>query len=123
MATDFLLRFLKIAIIVTILDFIWIGGFFINHFKPMIQEVQKEPMVANPYYVVIGYIILITLVTIIIPKCSSIGEAFIIGFLIYAVYDSTNLGTLKNWDLYIASLDSLWGGVLFAVTYYIMQYI
>ena len=120
MGPDFLLNLLTVAIIVSILDFIWIGGYLLNHFRPMIERVQKEPMVVNPYYVIISYIILITLVTIIIPKCSSIEEAFLIGFLVYAVYDSTNFATLKNWDFSIALVDSLWGGVLFALTYYIM---
>jgi uncharacterized membrane protein len=120
MNPDFWINFLKIAVIVSILDFIWIGGYLLDHFKPMIQRVQKEPMVTNPHKVVIAYIILIALITILIPKCESIGEAFIIGLLTYGVYDSTNYATLKDWDPSIALVDSLWGGVLFASTYYIM---
>ena len=117
---DFVINFLKIAIIVSILDFIWIGGYLLDHFKPMIQRVQKEPMVTQPHKVIISYIILIALITILIPKCESIAEAFLIGFLVYGVYDSTNYATLKEWDPSIALVDSLWGGVLFALTYYIM---
>ena len=117
---EFMINFLKIAIIVSILDFIWIGGYLLDHFKPMIQRVQKEPMVTAPHKVLIAYIILIALITILIPKCDSIEEAFLIGFLVYGVYDSTNYATLKDWDPSIAMVDSLWGGVLFALTYYIM---
>jgi len=117
---DFVINFLKIAIIVSILDFIWIGGYLLDHFKPMIQRVQKEPMVTKPLKVIISYIILIALITILIPKCDSIEEAFLIGFLVYGVYDSTNYATLKDWNPSIAMVDSLWGGVLFALTYYIM---
>lgn len=117
---EFVINFLKIAIIVSILDFIWIGGYLLDHFKPMIQRVQKEPMVTKPHKVIISYIILIALITILIPKCESIAEAFLIGFLVYGVYDSTNYATLKDWDPSIAILDSLWGGVLLASTYYIM---
>ena len=117
---EFVINFLKIAIIVSILDFIWIGGYLLDNFKPMIQRVQKEPMVTKPHKVIISYIILIALITILIPKCESIAEAFLIGFLVYGVYDSTNYATLKDWDPSIALVDSLWGGVLFALTYYIM---
>lgn len=117
---EFVINFLKIAIIVSILDFIWIGGYLLDHFKPMIQRVQKEPMITPPHKVLIAYIILIALITILIPKCDSIAEAFLIGFLVYGVYDSTNYATLKDWDPSIAMVDSLWGGVLFALTYYIM---
>ena len=120
MTPDFWINFLKIAVIVSILDFIWISGYLLDRFGPMIQRVQKEPMVTKPLKVIISYIILIALITILIPKCDSIAEAFIIGFLVYGVYDSTNYATLKDWDPSIALVDSLWGGVLFASTYYIM---
>ncbi len=122
MNTDiFLTNFWKVAIIVLVLDFIWIGGFLLDNFKPMIQKVQKEPMVTHPFSSLVAYLILIALVTIIISKVNSIEEAFVIGFLIYGVYESTNYATLKHWNLPIAIMDSLWGGVLFASTYYILS--
>ena len=111
---DFLKSFIQVAIIVSILDFIWIGGFLLDHFKPMIQRIQGEPMVSNPFSVIMAYLILISLITIITAKSDSILEAFIIGFLTIAVYESTNFVTLKHWNLRIAILDSLSGCVLFA---------
>lgn len=118
---DFLKSFIQVAIIVSILDFIWIGGFLLDHFKPMIQRIQGEPMVSNPFSVIMAYLILISLITIITAKSDSILEAFIIGFLTIAVYESTNFVTLKHWNLRIAILDSLWGGVLFASVFYILR--
>jgi len=85
----------------------------------MIETVQKSPLVINPYYAVLAYIILIALVSILIPKCSSFAEAFLIGFLVYAVYDSTNLATITDWNFLNATIDSLWGGVLFMIIYII----
>ena len=119
--SSFLNNFWKVAIIVIILDIIWIGGFLLDEFRPMIERVQKEPMVNNPFSTIMAYTILIALVTIIISKVKSIEEAFLIGFLTYAVYDSTNYATLTHWSLPIAVMDSLWGGVLFASTYYILS--
>lgn len=118
---DFLKSFIQVAIIVSILDFLWIGGFLLDHFKPMIQRIQGEPMVSNPFSVIMAYLILISLITIITAKSDSILEAFIIGFLTIAVYESTNFVTLKHWNLRIAILDSLWGGVLFASVFYILR--
>ena len=120
MNPDFLIFFVKIAILVSILDFIWIGGYLLDEFRPMIERVQKEPMTTSVWKTLMAYLILITLVAIIIPKCNSVEEAFLIGFLVYAVYDTTNYATLKHWDPAIAVMDSLWGGVLFASIYYIM---
>lgn len=118
---DFLKSFIQVAIIVSILDFLWIGGFLLDHFKPMIQRIQGEPMVSNPFSVIMAYLILISLITIITAKSDSILEAFVIGFLTIAVYESTNFVTLKHWNLRIAILDSLWGGVLFASVFYILR--
>jgi uncharacterized membrane protein len=83
----------------------------------MIETIQKSPVIIYPFYAVLAYIILIALVCILIPKCSSFAEAFLIGFLVYAVYDSTNLATITEWNLVNAIIDSLWGGVLFMNIY------
>ena len=42
-------------------------------------------------------------------------EAFGLGVATYAVYDFTNLATLRNYEPLVAVMDSLWGGVLFYV--------
>ena len=112
-----ILLYLLVTFLVLLLDFIWIGGIFLPRFTSMIEDVQKEKFVVNTSYAVISYLILITLIFIIIQKCNSWYEAFFIGFLIYAVYDSTNLATLKNWDVTNSTIDSLWGGTLIAIIY------
>ena len=106
-----------VLVSILILDGLWINLFFKHRFFPMIETIQKSPFVINPYYAVIAYIILIAFVCILIPKCSSFAEAFLIGFLVYAVYDSTNLATITDWNLVNAIIDSLWGGVLFMIIY------
>ena len=46
-------------------------------------------------------------------------DAFILGFVIYSVYDLTNYSTISNWSLNIVIIDSVWGGFLFAITTYL----
>ena len=111
------LYFVFILLSILILDMLWINLFFKYRFFPMIETIQKSPVIINPSYVVAAYIILTALVFILIPKCSSPAEAFLIGFLVYAVYDSTNLATITDWNLVNAIIDSLWGGVLFMIIY------
>lgn len=106
-----------VLISILILDGLWINLIFKHRFFPMIKNIQKSEVDINPYYAVLAYIILIALVCILIPKCSSFKEAFLIGFLVYAVYDSTNLATITDWNLLNAIIDSLWGGVLFMIIY------
>ena len=70
-----------------------------------------------PPYMFLSYLILISLIIVILPKCTSTLDAFIIGLLTFAVYDSTNLATLSDYSPFIAIVDSIWGGILFATIY------
>ena len=47
-------------------------------------------------------------------------DAFLLGLLVYGVYDLTNLGTLTNWTIKMTIMDSLWGASLFAITTYVV---
>ena len=49
---------------------------------------------------------------IILPKRPAT-DAALLGFGTYAVYETTSYALMKNWDLSIAVIDSLWGGALF----------
>jgi len=55
---------------------------------------------------------------ILLPKRPII-DAFILGLVIYAVFDLTNLAILDKWTYKIVIMDSLWGASLFAITTFI----
>lgn len=55
---------------------------------------------------------------ILVPKRPII-DAFILGLVIYAVFDLTNLAILDKWSYKIVIMDSLWGASLFAMTTFI----
>jgi uncharacterized membrane protein len=50
-------------------------------------------------------------------KAKSAEEAFWLGASTYAVYDFTVLAVFKDYPLYLAVGDTLWGGTLFAIVY------
>ena len=54
---------------------------------------------------------------------TSVTGAFLNGMAVYAVYDFTNLSLFKNYTLAFAVTDTLWGGVLFSIAYYILKQI
>lgn len=68
---------------------------------------------------IITYIFLAYLLTI--PK--SMGEAFLIGFATYGVYDATNYATLKGYSPTFAVADTLWGGVLMSAAWSARKYL
>ena len=117
-----ILSFFKVFILVLIIDLVlWIGIFFKTPFSNMIQGVQKSPMVVRPLFAVISYVVLTAFIYFALTKSNTIEEAFLFGFLLYAVYDTTNLATLKDWDVQVATVDMLWGGLLMSILYIIIK--
>jgi len=72
------------------------------------SAVSLRVLPALVVYVAIGYLI---------STASSIGGAAAIGVATYAVYDFTNYATLKKYDPFFVVVDTLWGGLLFGLTY------
>lgn len=52
---------------------------------------------------------------ILVPKRSPL-EAFILGIVLYGVYELTNYSIFKNWKLRTVVIDTLWGGILLGLT-------
>ena len=116
---DFLL--LVSAIVFISIDFIYLNvmnGYFDNQ----IRMVQGSPIKMNYLGAALCYIFLIAGINyfIIKPK-KSISDAFLLGIVIYGVYETTNLALLKNWSILTVIIDTLWGGILFASTTYIVN--
>jgi uncharacterized membrane protein len=86
----------------------WVGG--------MIRDIQGSALQMKLWPAAIVYLALAYLATI--PRTHM--EAFLMGTSVYAVYDFTNLATLKNYQPAFAVADSLWGGILFTIVSYII---
>ena len=51
----------------------------------------------------------------IIKRNAPIIDSFILGLIIYAVFELTNKALLRSWTWKTVLLDSLWGGILFII--------
>jgi uncharacterized membrane protein len=116
---DFLM--LASAIIFITIDFVYLNvikGYFVNQ----IQSVQGSQPKINYLGAALCYIFLIIGINyfIIKPK-KSVNDAFLLGLVIYGVYETTNYALFKNWSILTVIMDTLWGGLLFAVTSYIVN--
>jgi uncharacterized membrane protein len=109
------------AIIFIVLDFVYLNlikGYFDNQIK----MVQGSPIKINYLGAAICYILLIFGINyFIIKPRKSVSDAFLLGIIIYGVYETTNLALLKNWKILTVIIDTLWGGILFAATTYIVN--
>jgi len=82
----------------------------------MIRDIQGSALQMKIWPAVIVYLALAYLATI--PTTHL--QAFLMGSSVYAVYDFTNMATLKNYQLPFAIADTLWGGILFLIVSYII---
>jgi len=107
------------AVLLICIDFIYLN-LIKNTFTKQIELIQKNKIKINIYSVILCYVFLVFAINYFVlqPK-KSIWNAFLLGICIYGVYETTNLALFSQWSVYIAIIDTLWGGTLFALTTYI----
>ena len=88
-----------------------------NAFNKQSMLIQGSPIQLNIFAAIGCYVSLIFgLYYFIIREKRSVKDAFLLGIVIYSVYDLTTLALLKKWSPMISLIDSVWGGILFALT-------
>ena len=87
-----------------------------------IRRIQNAPLQINYVGLVLCYLILVTglYYFIILPNRSYL-EAFLLGVFVYGVYETTNYATLTKWKPELVVIDTLWGGVLFSLTAFLVK--
>ena len=113
--------FLLSAIIFVTLDYFYLG-LMRGYFENQVKNVQGIPLKMNLLGAIICYIFLIVgLNYFIIKPNKSIQDAFLLGLVIYAVFETTNLALFQKWSWMTVILDTLWGGILFALTTFLVS--
>ncbi len=103
-----------LAVLIFLVDIPWL--YTVSGWSgEMIRDIQGSTLQMKLVPAAIVYLALGYLATL--PK--SLLEAFGIGAATYAVYDFTNLATLKAYDPMFAIADTLWGGTLMAAVYWL----
>ena len=108
------------------LIFVFVDIFFLylmrNNFQSMITKIQGSPLNMKLIPAIACYIILVSSIYyFIIVKKGSYIDAFLLGFFIYGVYETTNMAILKDWSIKIGLIDLTWGGFLFLITTYLYK--
>ncbi len=114
-----ILDIVKLSVIFTLIDSVFLY-LMSGKFQKMIKNIQGSELKMSLIPTILCYIFLIfSLYYFIVSKKESITSAFLLGLSIYGVFETTNLAIFKKWDPVIGLIDTLWGGVLFSLTYYI----
>ncbi len=109
------------AIVFISLDFVYLN-LTKNYFMNQIKNVQGSALKVNYFGMVLCYIFLIVGINyFIIKPRKSVSDAFLLGLVIYGVYETTNYALFSNWSIVTVIIDTLWGGLLFASTAYIVE--
>jgi uncharacterized membrane protein len=105
--------FITIAVLLFIFDLPWLW-FIGDSYSSAVKKIQGgRDAVMSPLPGLVVY----PAMTYLLLKAKSVEEAFWIGAATYAVYDFTVLAVFKEYPLYLAVGDTLWGGTLFAIVY------
>ena len=117
---NIVINIITVAVLVILFDSVYLH-LIKDMFNKQIIDVQGSSVKMNIYGAILCYIVIIFgLYYFIIKDHRSIFDAFLLGFVIYAIYELTNLALLKKWSVIIVIIDSLWGGILFAITTFII---
>ena len=113
--------FLVSAIVFISIDFIYLNVMK-GYFDWQVKLVQGSPIKMNLLGAALCYILLIVGINyFIIKPRKSVSDAFLLGIIIYGVYETTTYALLKNWSILTVMIDTLWGGLLFAATTYVVN--
>ncbi len=115
---------LKTILIMPIIDFVYLS-LISSKFKEQILDIQKTEMTLRLLPTIVCYIALVFALYYFVlntdlSKEKKILNAFLLGLCIYAVYETTNYATIQNWKLDIVLIDTIWGGLLFAITTFLV---
>ena len=86
-------------------------------FQKQIIKIQKKPIQINYIAAFLCYVFLTLGIYYFTNK--SILKAFLLGIVIYGVYETTTKALLRGWNWNIVIIDTLWGGILFSLVTFI----
>ena len=125
-------KYIYTIIYIFIAEFIWLYLINSKRYISITEKIQKTKFNVNIKYAILSYVlVLISIFYVTVPfviSKISINDnnkiknikifiySFIIGFLIYGIYNLTSLSIYTNYTFFIASIDTLWGGILYSTS-------
>jgi uncharacterized membrane protein len=104
-----------VAFLIFLLDLPWLS-FIGGDYSAIVRKIQggsearMRPLAGAVVYPALAFLAL---------RTKNLKDAFLTGAAVYAVYDFTVMAVFKDYPLYIALGDTLWGGILFTGVRYL----
>lgn len=111
------MEYIKLLIILLALDLPMIFYFNKDVIFPMFKKINNDKDIEINNYKIISGIIAFSLIVFalqyfIIKNNLKKEDAFILGIIIYGIYNTTNYTSINNYSLEYVIRDTLWGGIL-----------
>jgi len=117
------MEILKLGVIILLSDSIYLS-ITKSIFNKLVKKIQGENLEINMKGAIMSYsLIIFSLYYFIIRENKKPLDAFLLGLSIYGIFDATNIAIFKNYDSYIAYVDMIWGGILYALTTSLFNFI
>lgn len=113
---NYIYKLILTAVMLFVVDLVWLftGG---TYALKLAENIQGSPITIRYQYMPIIYFFL----SYMLLESKSYTQAFLFGVCIYGVYDFTTLGIFKKYDYKFGFADTIWGGILFVITKYILS--
>lgn len=113
-------------LLISAIIFVFIDSIYLNivknYFSNQIKSIQGYPIKMNYLATLFCYIFLIFGINYFIIKPNrSVQDAFLLGIVIYGVFETTNMALFSKWSWITVIMDTTWGGLLFAITTYLVK--
>lgn len=119
-----IMKIIILAILFILVDYFYLSSVS-SYFNDQVKLVQGSKIKMRLEGAILCYILLVfgLWYFVLQHKYQNINDAlikaFILGLVIYGVYETTNYAILNNWKLETVLLDSIWGGILFTIVTFI----
>ena len=122
-----ILQYISIFILSIVFDYLWLGIIAKKYMSNLLGDLLSEKTRFDALLFV--YLILSSVILFIIKHSSSTKESFLygagMGFVVYSIYEFTNLAVIKNWPVKLVLVDILWGtfmvGIVSALVFYFFK--
>jgi len=108
------LKLIKVMILIILLDIPFV--YFISGVYPPINFSYRLL-----YGALVVYLLLAMGVLIALKQREPVITSFLIGLIAYGTYSFTSYAIYPHWPLWLAFFETVWGGVLLAMTSYLMM--
>lgn len=112
-------NFFMILIILVIIDLPMIMIINNKMYSDMFYNINKAEIKMNTIKIILFMIEYLFIAFTIYYFVDQPFKSFLLGLSIYSIYNLTNYITINNYSPLVLIVDSLWGGCLFYITYYI----